>query len=148
MSKGKSKRRGKKSKGGNAANGAINSFWLQLARETIGNFAGQIMADKAEQCVVPSSSGKGEDADGCDVAADVLRVLGDSAPKSIAELLQESNAKLTPLLAALRTLRDFRLIEMSGDDEDAVRLTVSGTRTASALRREQIEHDGRKQLAS
>jgi hypothetical protein len=148
MSKGKGKRRGKKSKGGNAGNSAINSFWLQLARETIGNFAGQIMADNAEKCVAPASGGKGEDAEDCDVAADVLRVLGESAPKSIAELLKESNTTLTPLLAALRTLRDFRLIEMSGDDEDSVRLTASGTRTASTLRREQIEHDGRKQLAS
>jgi hypothetical protein len=147
MAKGKRKR-GKKAKGGNAANGAINSFWLQLARETIGNFAGQLMADGAEKCVAPGGTGgKGEQKE-CDVAADVLRVLGESGPKPIAELITEAEAGLTPLLTALRTLREFRLIEITGAEEDVVQLTSSGTRTASLLHREQIEHDGMKQLAS
>ena len=146
MAKGKRKRR-KKAKAGDARNGAINSFWLQLARETIGNFAGQLMADGAEKCVAPGASGKGDNAE-CDVAADVMRVLGESGPKPIAELLTESGQGLTPLLHALRTLREFRLIEITGAEEDVVQLTGSGTRTASLLRREQIEHDGMKQLAS
>jgi len=147
MAKGKRKR-GKKAKGGNARNGAINSFWLQLARETIGNFAGQLMADGAEKCAAPGASGgKGAQKE-CDVAAEALRVLGESGPKSIAELLTESGAGLTPLLTALRTLREFHLIEITGTEEDVVQLTGSGTRTASLLHREQIEHDGMKQLAS
>ena len=146
MAKGKRKR-GKKAKAGDARNAAINSFWLQLARETIGNFAGQLMADGAEKCVAPGSGGKGDDAE-CDLAADVMRVLGESGPKPIAELLTESAQGLTPLLNALRTLREFRLIEITGTEEDIVQLTGSGTRTASLLRREQIEHDGMKQLAS
>ena len=147
MAKGKRKR-GKKAKGGNAADGAINSFWLQLARETIGNFAGQLMADGAEKCVAPGGTGVKGEQEECDVAADVLRVLCESGPKSIAELLTESGTGLTPLLNALRTAREFRLIEVTGAEDDVVQLTASGTRTASMLRREQIEVDGMKQLAS
>ena len=77
-----------------------------------------------------------------------MRVLGESGPKPIAELLTETSAGLTPLLNGLRTLREFRLIEITGAEEDLVHLTGSGTRTASLLHREQIEHDGMKQLAS
>ena len=147
MAKGKRKR-GKKAKGGHARNGAINSFWLQLARETIGNFAGQLMADGAEKCVAPGATGGKGDGKECDVAADVMRVLGESGPKPIAELITETSAGLTPLLNGLRTLREFRLIEITGAEEDVVQLTSSGKRTASLLHREQIEHDGMKQLAS
>ena len=146
MAKGKRKR-GKKGKGGKARNGAVNSFWLQLARETIGNFAGQLMADGAEKCVASGPSGTGDEKE-CDVAADVMRVLGESGPKPIAELITETEAGLTPLLNALRTLREFRLVEITGAEDDVVQLTGSGTRTASLLHREQIEHDGMKQLAS
>jgi len=143
MAKGKRKRRGKKSK---RDNGAGADFWVHLLRETIGNFAGQLMADNTPKCATAGDA-KGATPE-CDVAADVLRVLGESGPKSIAELLSESDAELTPLLAALRTLREFRMIDMRGDDEDVVQLSASGTRTATALRRGQIEHEGMKQLAS
>ena len=146
MAKGKRKR-GKKGKSGGGQNGAVNSFWMQLARETIGNFAGQLMADGAEKCVAPGATGKGGEEE-CDVAADVLRILGESGPRSIAELLTDAEAGLTPLLQALRTLREFRLVEITGAEEEVVQLTGSGTRTASLLRRGQIEHDGMKQLAS
>ena len=55
MAKGK-KKRDKKNKGGGgnasgAGAGVSGQFWTQLLRETLGNFAGQLMADNAEKCV-------------------------------------------------------------------------------------------------
>ena len=147
MAKGKRKR-GKKQKGGGGGGGgaAGAAFWGQLVRETIGNFAGQLMADGAEQ-MAQGSNGTGDDGDEeqQDVAADVLCALAESGPRSIAELVTETDAGLTPLLAALRQTREFGLIEFVGD-EQAVQLTPSGTRTAAALRREQINSDGMKML--
>ena len=153
MAKGK-KKRGTKNKGdGGAGGGAKGRFWTQLVRETLGNFAGQLMADNAEKCVAGSGpSGDVNDDKECDVAADVLRALGESGSKPIATLLTETGAGLTPLLTSLRVLREFRLIEIGGggggSDDDFVQLTGPGTRTASALRRDQIESDGRKLLQS
>jgi hypothetical protein len=152
MAKGK-KKRGKKNRGdGGAGGGANGRFWTQLVRETLGNFAGQLMADNAEKCVAGSgTSGDVNDDKECDVAADVLRALGESGSKPIAALLTETGAGLTPLLTSLRVLREFRLIEIGGGgggDDDVVQLTGPGTRTASALRRDQIESDGRKLLQS
>ena len=152
MAKGK-KKRGKKSKGGGGGgNGATSAaFWGQLVRETLGNFAGQLMADGAEQMAGAGNGkggGGGDDEEPQDVAADVLCALSESGPKSIADLITEAGTGLTPLLQALGTLREFRLVELNGNDEDAVQLTSSGMRTASALRRGQIEHEGLKQLAS
>jgi hypothetical protein len=146
MAKGKRKR-GKKGKKGGGAVGAnlTGDFWVHLLRETIGNFAGQLMADNTPKCA-SSTDAKGDEQE-CDVAADVLRVLSESGPRSIADLLAETNAGLTPLLHALRTARELRLVEIVGED-DLVQLTPTGGRTASVLRRAQIEHDGMKQLAS
>ena len=146
MAKGKRKR-GKKQKGGGGGGAAGAAFWGQLVRETIGNFAGQLMADGAEQMAKGSNGAAGDEDEQPDVAADVLCALAESGPKSIAELVTETNTGLTPLLAALRQTREFGLTEFVGDDQ-AVQLTSSGVRTAAALRREQINSDGLKMLES
>ncbi len=156
MAKGKRKRGKKhKGKGGLAAGAALGggalgaAFWAQLIRETVGNFAGQLMADGAEQMAKGNgAAGKGGDDDDepQDVAADVLRVLAESGPKPIADLITETGAGLTELLRALEQVRAFRLVELVGD-EQVVQLTSEGTRTASALRREQINAEGMKLLS-
>jgi hypothetical protein len=147
MAKGKRKRRGESKGDGGYAGGA--EFWAQLLRETLGNFAGQLMADGTEQMAKGRAAERAEDDDGQqDVAADVLRALSESGAKSIADLLAETGAGLTDLLGAVRMAREFRLVEVVGEDDLVVQLTPTGRRTASVLRREQIEQDGMKQLAS
>ena len=141
MAKGKRKRRHKSTRDG----GGGGAFLAQLLRETLGNFAGQLMADGAEQMAKGSNPSGGAGDEQQDVAADVLCALAESGPKSIAELVTATNAGLTPLLVALRQTREFGLIEFVGD-EQGVQLTPSGTRTAAALRREQINSDGMKML--
>ena len=145
-----------KHKGGKKWKGGLRDtaqFWAPLAREIVGNFAGQIMAHKTTK---PSKSKgekheEGRDKDRHrerrDVAGDVVRILAESGPRSVAQLVADTGAGLSPLLRALRDARDFRLVEMVGDD-DTVQLTPSGSRVASALRREGIESEGRKLLES
>ncbi len=144
MAKSKRKQRKKQKDGGGGT-----PFWAHLLSETLGNFAGQLMADGTEQ--MAKGTPGGVDADGAteaqDVAADVLRVVAESGPKSIADLIAETGTGLTPMLQALQTTREFRLIEIVGDD-DLVQLTPAGSRTASVLRRAEIEADGMKQLTS
>ncbi len=148
MAKGKRKRgRKQRGAGGPGAAGAMGgAFWAQLIRETLGNFAGQLMADGAEQ-MGRGGIGEGDDVDGPqDVAADVLCALAESKEKSIADLITETGAGLTSLLSALRQAREFGLL--TTNEDGSVQLTPSGVKTASALRREQINSDGMKLLES
>ena len=145
MPKGKRKR----DKKGKATWTGAAEFWAPLARQIVGNFAGQVMAHKTTK----SSRSKDSDEKGShprkhrDVAGEVVRILAESGPRSVAQLVAETRIGLSPLLRALRESREFRLVELVGDD-DIVQLTPSGNRVASALRREEIEADGRKLLES
>src|SRR5690349_14933834 len=98
MAKGKRKHGKKHKKRGNdGADGVGRDFWVHLLRETLGNFAGQLMADNAPKCVGgDNGGGDGKAGETCDVAADVMRVLSESGPKSIADLLAETRAGLPP----------------------------------------------------
>jgi hypothetical protein len=152
MPKGK-KKRDKAGKGGIGAWGSAQ-FWAPLARELIGDFAGEVMAHKTtKSSSSKSKKDKGDERERDhrhkqqDVAGEVVRVLSESGPQSVAQLLAQTNVGLSPLLRALRDSRDFRLVEMVGDD-DTVQLTPSGSRVASTLRREGIESEGRKRLES
>lgn len=141
-SKGKHRHKSKRDVGGGGA------FLAQLLRETVGNFAGQLIADGAEEMAKGARRRGGDDhRQPGDVAADVLCALVGSAPKSIAELVTETGSGLTPLLHALQQTREFGLIELIGDD-GAVQLTPAGSRTAAAVRRDQINSDGMKLLGS
>ena len=135
----------KKGKGGGAWGSA--DFWAPLARELIGNFAGELMAHKAKG---PKSKDKGEHRrhdKHRDIADEILHVLAEHGPRSIAQLLSDTDVGLTPLMRTLRDAREFRLVELVGEDE-RVQLTPAGSRVARALRRDAIETDGRKLLES
>jgi hypothetical protein len=149
MSKGKRKH-GKKKKGAVASTA---KFWMPLAREIVGNFAGQAMAHHSTKSSKSADEKQQQQQHQHhpqkrrDIASEVLRVLGESGPRSIAELITETGTGLSPLMRALRDSRDFRLVELVGD-ADVVQLTPAGSRVASALRRDAIEADGRKLLES
>src|SRR5690349_19767988 len=83
-------------KGGKKWKGGLRDtaeFWAPLAREIVGNFAGQIMAHKTTK---PSKL-KAEKHDGGndkdrrrerrDVVGDVVRILAESGPRSVAQLV-------------------------------------------------------------
>jgi hypothetical protein len=143
MAKGKRKR-GKKGKGG--WSGAAE-LWMPLAREIVGNFAGQVMAHKSTKRSKSSGEKQDHHRKRRDVAGDVLRILAESGPRSIAQLITETGDELLPLLRALRVMREFHLVDGPGsEDEGLLQLTHAGRRTATALRRDQIECDGRKML--
>jgi hypothetical protein len=143
-----------KHKGGKKWKGGLRDtaqFWAPLAREIVGNFAGQVMAHKTTK---PSKSkgDKGSETDDAprkrrDVAGELVRVLSESGPRSVAQLVADTGVGLSPLLRALRDSRDFRLVELV-DDDDVVQLTPCGSRVASAMRRDGIETEGRKLLES
>src|SRR4051812_6493867 len=136
MAKQKKGGKGKKKRGGNglASTAAVASFTGGL----LGKVIEKLLADLAEDFVLPShhkekhgdrhdghghKHGHGDD----DVAALLLTALADGGPKPVAQLLAETKAGLTPMLEALRTLREFRLINVIGESgEECVEATRSG----------------------
>jgi hypothetical protein len=152
----KSKKKGGKAKkkhgvrvGGLASTAAVGSF----AGGVLGKIIERLLADLAEDFVLPhhhkSKHKDGHDAKHGhdDVAALLLTQLADGGPKPVAQLLAETKAGLTPMLEALRTLREFRLINVVGEDgEECVQATRSGAQTATVLRQSEIRHEAKKLL--
>ena len=152
----KQKKRGKrKKKGGGrglASTAVVGSFGAGL----FGKVIEKVLADFAEDLVLPRHhKSKHRDGHGHDdtkhghgdVAALLLTALADGGPKPVAQLLSETKAGLTPMLEALRTLREFRLIHVVGESgEECVEATRSGAHTATALRQSEIRHEAKKLL--
>ena len=75
-----------------------------------------------------------------DVAARLLRVLAERGPQTIPDLLTHTEARLVDLLHALQDVREFRLVEFVGDD-NRIRLTAVGDRTATVLSKQDIRRE-------
>ena len=84
-----------------------------------------------------------------DVANRLLAALADGGPKGIPQLLTETNLGLSKVLHALHTLRDFRLVNFVGEPgEETVEVTRSGSQAVTALRKNDIQAQAAKLLAS
>jgi hypothetical protein len=141
----KKKKKSKKGKkgGGGSAFGALGANILSdLATGVIAAAMTQAINNTSlGQHLKKGSKKKGEEGGAqADVAASVLKALAARGPLPIAELLRYSGAPLTPTLHAIADVREFRLIEFAPDD-DKVRLTASGSRTATAVAKDGIRRE-------
>jgi hypothetical protein len=140
------------------------------ANALLGTFAGGVVGKVLERLVVneiegllrplrhPKSGDKAhDDEDGGgggggarhDVAGRLLTVLADGGPRDIPQLLTETNLGLSKLLHALHALRDFRLVNfVGGPGEETVEVTRSGSHAVTALRKNDIQAQAAKLLAS
>ena len=82
-----------------------------------------------------------------DLAADVLRLLAEQGPKPVSELVELTGAGLSPLLEALHTVRDFRLVEFV-EEGTVAQLTDSGNRTVTVFRKDDIREQAQRLLSA
>jgi hypothetical protein len=132
-------------------------------RAMIGTFAGgllgkvveKVLADTILNYVHPKHHGKRAkngkhhaDANEQDVAAKLLEGLAGGGPRSIPQLLAETHLGLSPVLHALQSLRDLRLINLVGDagDELMVEVTRSGAQAVTAFRQNHIREEAARLL--
>ena len=82
-----------------------------------------------------------------DVAARLLEALAAGGPRSIAQLLADTHLSLSPVLHALHTLRDFRLIHFVGEEgAETIEVTRSGAETVTIFRQNHIREEAAKLL--
>ena len=148
----RNKRRKKNKKQG----GGGGVFGEDLIREILGNFVGNLMSDGLVAAAAAkfgsrngNSNGDGQQADSQprDLAAEVLRVLAEQGPKPVSELVELAGAGLSPLLEALGTVRDFRLVEFV-EEGSVAQLTDAGNRTITVLRKDDIRHQAQRMLSA
>jgi hypothetical protein len=141
------KKRKKKRRGGA---GNDTGTWAVVSA-ALGGMLGNIISDSLEAGLAGAvdrvSSGKRDKSNrnGDDVAAKLLRVLADRGPMNIPDLMCAAEIGLTPLLNALGTSHQFKLVEFVGEG-DMIKLTATGTRTATVVQQQQIKSDARRLL--
>ena len=129
------------------------------SRAMIGTFAGglfgkvveKVLADTILDYVHPKHHHKHAkahaDANGEDVAARLLEALSGGGPRSIPQLLADTHLRLSPVLHALQTLRDFRLINFVGEPgEESVEVTRSGAETVTVFKQTHIREEAARLL--
>ena len=118
---------------------------IDLLRETLGNFLGNLMADSVQAAAGKYAQGAGGNGRGtalpppppaADVAAILLQALAEHGPKSIPELMELTGMGLSPMLAALRSVQKFRLVEFV-EEGGVVQLTASGNQTVTVIRKDE-----------
>ena len=134
----------KKNKKGNALTSAALAAF---AGDFLANMLGEIIGNQFQPGNDKQKGGKigkgSKGRNGEDVSAIILATLAENGPQSIPDLVAATGVGLSPVLHALKDVRDFRLVEFVGDD-DNVQLTATGNRTAGVLRKNGIrEHAGR-----
>jgi hypothetical protein len=139
------RKRKKKRRGSNTDTGT----WAVVSA-ALGGMLGNIISDSVEAGVsglADRMNGRRDKkrGDSDDVAARLLRVLADRGPMSIPDLMCAAEVGLTPLLSALGTSHQFKLVEFVGEG-DMIKLTATGTRTATVVQQQQIKADARKLL--
>ena len=151
MAKRNKRRKKNKNQGGGGGGGV---FGEDLVREILGNFVGNLMSDglvaaAAAKFGSGNSNGDGQQAapPPRDLAADVLRVLAEQGPKPVSELVDLTGAGLSPVLEALRTVRDFRLVEFV-EEGSLAQLTDAGNRTVTVLRKDDIRGQAQRLLSA
>ncbi len=140
----KQKAKGKKRKikrRGRAAAAAGGGVMTAALGNVLGNMVGQLMADGVGAFTSKKATETGVD----DVAAQLLKVLSERGPQSIADLIDATKAGLTPVLKALHNVRDFRLVDFIGEG-DLVQLTAAGNRTVTVIQKDDIRKDAAKLL--
>ena len=138
-SKKKSKRRGKGGGGNNGSAGA--GIALAAVGNVVGNMLGQLLADGLGSVAAKKATAAGAD----DVAAQILKCLAERGPQSIPDLIESTQAGLTPVLHALQTIKDFRLVDFVGEG-DLVQLTASGSRTVTVVQKHDIKEQAARML--
>ena len=149
----KNKRRKKNKKQGGGGGGGV--FSEDLVREILGNFVGNLMSDGLGAVAAARLAGGNGNGAGAlpppppprDLAADVLRVLAEQGPKPVSELVELTGAELSPLLGALGTVREFRLVEFV-EEGTVAQLTDSGSRTVTVLRKDDIRDQAQRLLSA
>lgn len=135
----KSKR---KSKGKNGYSGA-SVVLAGVAGEVLGSVLTRALnSDYVSQHLSKGSKKKGEEGGASDdVATRVLRTLVARGPLNIPDLLAHTGVGLAPALHALQDVREFRLVEFGEGDDDKIRLTAVGCRTATVLAKSSLRRD-------
>ena len=152
--KSKAKKKGSRKQRGTLAGNALLGT---VAGAVVGKVAERLIVNELEAFIGPlrkhwrveeklQANGKAEEED---VASRLLTVLADGGPKGIPQLLSETNVGLSKLLHALHNLRDFRLVNFVGEPGDeTVEVTRSGSQAVTALRKNHIQEQAAKLLAS
>ena len=138
------KRKGKKNKkkSGKGGGGILTSAAVVAGLgNVLGNMLGQLLADGVEAMSSKRSEGARPD----DVAAKLLKVLAERGPQSIPDLLEATHAGLTPVLQALQSTRDFRLVDFVGEGE-MVQLTPTGKKAVTVVQKDDIRQQAAKLL--
>ena len=141
-------KKNKRRKQNNNQGGGV--FGEDLVREILGNFVGNLMSDGLGAAVASRLGGDGAGAlppPPRDLAADVLRLLAEQGPKSVPDLVELTGSGLSPLLGALHTVRDFRLVEFL-EEGSVVQLTDGGNRTVTVLRKDDIREQAQRLLSA
>jgi len=124
----------------------------------LGTFAGglagkvieKVLADTIHDFIHPSrhKHGKRHERNGeDDVAAKLLETLAADGPRSIPQLLSDTHLGLSPVLCALQTLREFRLIHFVEESGcETVEVTRSGADTLTVFRQNHIREQAAKLL--
>ena len=131
----------KKRKGGGV--GLAGGAMAGAVGNVLGNMLGQLLADGVEQ--LGARGGKGDSETRDDVAARALKALSERGPQSIAQLLEATGSGLTPLLEALRAVKDFRLVDFVGEGE-LVQLTQSGRNAVTVVQKGDIREQAQRLL--
>ena len=116
-----------------------------FAGGVLGKVVERILADTIQDFVAPGKHkhAKKEHANGHeDVAGKLLAAVAEGGAKSVPQLLAETQLKLSDVLHALQSLRDFRLINFVGEPgEETVEVTRSGANAATAIRSNDIRKE-------
>ena len=127
---------------GTFAGGVLGKVVEKLLADTIRDF---VRADHHRHRKRHVDDGQGHDCD--DVAARLLEALADGGPKAIPQLLADTSLGLSPMLTALHTLRDFRLVTFVGEPGgETVEVTRPGAEAATVLRSRQIRTEAARML--
>ena len=82
-----------------------------------------------------------------DVAAKLLEALAGGGPRSVPQLLADTHLGLSPVLHALQTLREFRLINFVGEPgEETVEVTRSGAQAVTVFKQTHIREEAARLL--
>lgn len=131
-------------------------------RAMIGTFAGGLLGKVVEKVLADTvidylglkhhgkhaRNGKHhDDGEGEDVAAKLLEALAGGGPRSVPQLLAETHLALSPVLHALQTLRDFRLISFVGEPgEETVEVTRRGAEAVTVFKQTHIREEAARLL--
>ena len=150
MAKGKKNKSGKKKHKRVANRAMIGTF----AGGLLGKVVEKVLADTVIDYLGLKHHGKharnGKNhavAIGDDVAAKLLEALAGGGARSIPQLLADTHLGLSPVLHALQTLRDFRLINFAGEPgEETVEVTRSGAEAVTVFKQTHIREEAARLL--